>query len=178
MKYAFYDNMPHGTIAAAGGEVTLPTGKETEGLGGGVTIFEAFGMFDQALPLDSFLQIHAGFERPADHAIEVNSAYWRTAIGKTIRQNRWGRTWTPMVEVLAAKEMTSGAKIEWDVVPADAGEPQRLSACVARRGRAAAGQRAADARQGGDGLPALGLVRRRPVRLVEGAFDASRPVLA
>jgi mono/diheme cytochrome c family protein len=117
LKYAFYDNMPRGTIVAAGGEVTLPTGKENEGLGGGVTIFEAFGMFDQALPRDSFLQIHAGFERPADHAIEVNSAYWRTAVGKTIKQNGWGRTWTPMVEVLAAKEITSDAKTEWDLVP-------------------------------------------------------------
>ncbi len=117
LKYAFYDNLSHGSIAAAGGEVTLPTGKETEGLGGGVTIFEAFGMFDQALPLDSFVQIHAGFERPADHEIEVNSGYFRTAIGKTIRQNSWGRTWTPMIEVLAAKEMTPGAKTEWDIVP-------------------------------------------------------------
>ena len=66
LKYAFYDNLSHGSIAAAGGEVTLPTGKETEGLGGGVTIFEAFGMFDQALPRDSFVQFHAGFERPAE----------------------------------------------------------------------------------------------------------------
>jgi hypothetical protein len=116
-KYAFYDNLRRGSIAAAGGEVTLPTGKETQGIGGGVTILEAFGMFDQALPRDSFLQFHAGFERPMNHDIEQNSAYWRTAFGKTFKQNQWGRTWSPMVELLGAKELTSGAKVEWDVVP-------------------------------------------------------------
>ena len=44
LKYAFFDNVRTGSIASAGAEVTLPTGKENEGLGGGVTIFEAFGM--------------------------------------------------------------------------------------------------------------------------------------
>jgi mono/diheme cytochrome c family protein len=117
LKYAFYDSNERGTIASAGGEVTLPTGKENEGLGGGVTIFEAFGLFDQALPRESFVQVHVGFERPKNHEIEANSAYWRTAFGKTFNQNRFGRIWTPMVEVLGAKELTSDGTVQWDVVP-------------------------------------------------------------
>jgi len=117
LKYAFFDNVRTGSIASAGAEVTLPTGKENEGLGGGVTIFEAFGMFDQALPRDAFVQVHAGVERPKNHEIEQNSMYWRTAIGKTLKQGRWGRTWTPMVEVLAAKELVSDSETEWDLVP-------------------------------------------------------------
>jgi cytochrome c553 len=116
-KYAFYDSNARGTIAAAGGEVTLPTGKEAEGLGGGVTIFEAFAMFDQALPRDGFVQFHTGFERPTNHDIASNAFYWRTAVGKTFKQNLWDRTWSPMVEVLGAKELADGAEAEWDVVP-------------------------------------------------------------
>ncbi len=116
-KYAFYDNNRNGTIAAAGGEVTFPTGKETEGLGGGVPILETFAMFDQALPRDSFVQLHVGFERPTDHDIAPNAFYSRTAVGKTFKQDGWGRIWTPMVEFLAAKDLEEGAVTEWDVAP-------------------------------------------------------------
>lgn len=116
-RYTLYDSLSRGSIAAAGAEVTLPTGKETEGLGGGVTIFETFGMWDQALPSDGFVQFHAGFERPANHDLANNSFYWRTAIGKTYKQHQWGRVWSPMVEVLGDKELTAGAKAEWDLVP-------------------------------------------------------------
>jgi len=116
-RYTFYDNLSHGSIGAAGAEVTLPTGKETEGLGGGVTIFEAFGMWNQALPGNSFVQFHGGFERPAYHDVEKNSVFWRTAIGRSLAQNRWGRVWVPIVEILGAKELESGTTAEWDLVP-------------------------------------------------------------
>jgi mono/diheme cytochrome c family protein len=116
-KYTFYDSLPRGSIAAAGAEMTFPTGKENEGLGGGVRIFEAFGMWNQALPAASFVQFHGGFERPANHDVLQNSVFWRTAVGKSLAQNRWGRVWVPMVEVLGEKELESGAKAEWDVVP-------------------------------------------------------------
>jgi mono/diheme cytochrome c family protein len=116
-RYTFFDSYSRGSIAAAGGEVTLPTGKETEGLGGGVTVFEGFGMWDQALRSDGFVQFHAGFERPANHNVANDSVYWRTTIGKTFKQHRWGRVWSPMVEVLGDKELAPGAKPEWDLVP-------------------------------------------------------------
>src|SRR5262249_50695366 len=76
-----------------------------------------FGMFDQALPKDSFVQVQVGFERPTDHEILPNSAYWRTAVGKTFKQNRWGRTWTPMLEIVGAKDLDVGANAEWDLIP-------------------------------------------------------------
>jgi mono/diheme cytochrome c family protein len=116
-RYAFFDSHARGSIAAAGAEVTLPTGKETEGLGGGVTIFEAFGMWDQALPKIGFVQFHAGFERPAQHKLAHDAFYWRTALGTTYAQHKWGRVWSPMVEVLAARELGGGTKTEWDLVP-------------------------------------------------------------
>jgi mono/diheme cytochrome c family protein len=117
LKYVLFDHNPSGTIMSTGGEVTLPTGKETEGLGSGVTIYEAFGLFGQALPHDSFVQVHAGFEWPKDRSVEPNSSYWRTAFGKTFKQGGFGRIWTPMVEVLGARELVTGADVEWDVVP-------------------------------------------------------------
>jgi mono/diheme cytochrome c family protein len=116
-KYTLFDNNRRGSILSAGGEVTLPTGKENEGLGGGVTIYEAFGLFGQALSHQSFVQVHVGAEWPANRDIEPNSVYWRLALGKTLRQNRFGRMWTPMVEVVGARELVSGATAEWDVVP-------------------------------------------------------------
>ena len=116
-NYALFDSNRRGSMVSAGGEVTLPTGKETEGLGGGVTIFEAFGLYGQALPHEAFVQVHAGFEWPTDRDVEPNSMYWRTAIGKTFAQNRFGRMWTPMVEVLSAQEFAPSAKTEWDIVP-------------------------------------------------------------
>jgi len=116
-RYTLYDSLPRGSIAAAGAEVTLPTGNEAEGLGGGVTIFEGFGMWDQALPRDGFVQFQTGFERPANHDVAGNSAYWRTAIGRTFKEDSWGRVWSPMVEVLGDKELVDGAKAEWDLVP-------------------------------------------------------------
>jgi hypothetical protein len=114
-KYALYDNLARGAIVSAGGEVTLPTGRESAGLGGGVTIFEGFGMVGQALPGAAFLQLHAGFEVPADAEIASKEVYWRTAVGRTFTPGRWGRAWSPMVELLAAK--AAGAPTDWDIVP-------------------------------------------------------------
>jgi len=46
-----------------------------------------------------------------------NELFWRTAVGKTLEQTRFGRQWSPMFEVLAARPLVSGSKIEWDVLP-------------------------------------------------------------
>jgi hypothetical protein len=136
LKYVLFDSDRHGSIASAGGEVTLPTGKEAEGLGGGVMIFEAFGLIDQALPHDAFVQVHVGAEWPADTTVEPNSCYWRVAVGKTLRTDRFGRMWTPMVEVLGARELVSGAEAEWDLVP-----QMQVSLSVFQHVRLSAGMR-------------------------------------
>ena len=84
-RYTFYDSLARGSIAAAGAEVTLPTGKETQGLGGGVTIFEGFGMCDQALPRDSFRAVPCRIRAAGEpRRSRNNSLYWRTAVGKTL----------------------------------------------------------------------------------------------
>jgi hypothetical protein len=105
-----------GSIVAAGGAVTLPTGKEEEGLGNGFTIFEPFAMWGQILGTNGFLQVHTGIEIPSDHTRGSNEGFLRTALGYTLAQDQgFGRAWSPMTEIIVAKP--EGARAEWDVVP-------------------------------------------------------------
>jgi mono/diheme cytochrome c family protein len=117
VKYALFDSLARGGIVSAGGEVTLPTGKETEGLGGGTTIIEAFAMAGMALPNDGFVQFHTGVAIPTRDDLASREFFWRTAFGKTFFRNRWGRQWSPMAEVLIARPFGADAQTEWDVVP-------------------------------------------------------------
>lgn len=114
-KRAFLANHASGTIAAAGAEVILPTGNADQGLGNGYTVFEPFAMWGQALPRDSYFQMHGGIEVPSDGDAN-KEAFLRTAIGTTFAQDRgFGRAWSPQIEVLWARPF--GEASEWDVVP-------------------------------------------------------------
>jgi hypothetical protein len=99
------------------GEVVLPTGKETLGLGKGVTVFEPFVTFGQVLPRNAFVHAQVGGEVPADRDKAEPEAFWRGVIGTTIEQGRFGRAWSPMVELLGARELEQGQTVQWDVVP-------------------------------------------------------------
>jgi Cytochrome C oxidase, cbb3-type, subunit III len=105
-----------GNIASASAEIKLPTGRESDGLGGGVVVFEPFLTFGQILPANGFLQAQAGVGIPAseDHDAET---FWRVAVGMSFEQGRFGRLWSPMLEVLAARPFASGATTEWDLLP-------------------------------------------------------------
>jgi len=60
----------------------------------------------------------AGAELPVNTEKASRAVYWRTAVGKTFAQNSgFGRIWTPMVEFLADRDLESGAKTNWDMVP-------------------------------------------------------------
>jgi hypothetical protein len=116
VKHVVAHSLDRGQILSAAGEMVLPTGKESAGLGGGVTVFEPFVVFGQLLPADSFVQFQAGFELPFDDSVE-REAFWRAAAGKSWSQGRFGRSWSPMVELLAARDLESGAVTHWDLVP-------------------------------------------------------------
>jgi hypothetical protein len=116
LKHAFHHSLQRGRIFAAAAEVVFPTGKETEGLGRGVTVFEPFAAYAQMLPSDGFFQAQAGFEIPFDQD-RTNEFFWRGLVGKSFVQGRFGRTWSPMVEVLGAQELADGEPVLWDVVP-------------------------------------------------------------
>ena len=116
VKHALWHSPESGSILSLTGEVILPLGDEDDGVGSGVTIFEPFVSFGQLLPAGAFLHVMVGGEFPTDTEIAENESFWRGALGKTFTSGQFGRAWSPMVEVLGARALESGADIEWDVV--------------------------------------------------------------
>ena len=117
LKRLLYHDYESGSILSATAEVTAPTGDQAQGFGKGTFIFEPFVSFGQLFAADVFLQAQAGFEIPFRTSKAENEAYFNLALGKSFSTGRYGRTWTPMVELLAARELTAGAKVDLDVVP-------------------------------------------------------------
>jgi hypothetical protein len=115
-KRTLAHSLDRGNIFSLTGEVVLPTGSERRGLGKGHAVFEPFATFGQVLPLDSFIQAQAGFAIPLESGHD-REAFWRAAVGKSFEQGRFGRLWSPMLEVLAARPLASGAKTSWDLLP-------------------------------------------------------------
>lgn len=114
-KSAFFHNRDSGTILSAAVEVVLPTGNEDRGFGSGHTTVEGFLAFGQALPRDGFIQAQAGVGVPTNG--DTKEVFWRLVGGKTFTQGQFGRSWSPMVELVAAKDLADGESVNWDIVP-------------------------------------------------------------
>lgn len=117
LKHVLHHSLEGGTILSLGGELHTPTGRSSAGLGSDSWIAEPFLAFGKLFPRDAFVQLLGKVELPADRAKAAREAGVAAVLGRTWTQNQWGRTWTPMVEVLAARELESGAELEWDAVP-------------------------------------------------------------
>jgi hypothetical protein len=116
-KSALFHSLRRGYIVSVAGEIVLPTGDETAGLTKSTVVLEPFISVGQALPNDSFIQAQVGAELPVDQDKATPEAFWRFVIGRSFSQHRWGRTWSPMLEVVAARELESGQKALWDIAP-------------------------------------------------------------
>lgn len=117
-KRVLVSSMRSGSILSLLGEVAAPTGNKTKDLGSGVTTFGAGAAFGQILPRMSFIQMQTGFDLPTDTAKVSNAFFWRGVVGKTFAQNRgFGRAWTPMTEFIAERDLVTGARTNWDIVP-------------------------------------------------------------
>ena len=116
LKHAAYHSSAAGRIFAVGAEVVLPTGDEAKGLGADGIKTEAFLSFGQALPSDAFVQAQAGAEVPLYDGGE-KEGFGRLVLGRTFVSGTWGRSWTPMIEVQAKRELEGGAPFAVDVVP-------------------------------------------------------------
>ena len=117
-KRLIFSNLRTGSILSVQGEAILPTGNRARGFGTGVTILEAFASYGQLLPKRSFIQFQSGVEAPADTAKVNRAVYWRTLFGKSLHQGMgFGRMWTPMIELLADRELATGEKTNWDFLP-------------------------------------------------------------
>ncbi|MGE3277727.1 MAG: cytochrome c [Vicinamibacterales bacterium] len=117
VKHALYHSLDRGNIFALGGEVRLPTGDAADGAGAGVGAVEGYASFGQIIGGDNFVQAQAGIEVPWDEAKGEREGFWRLAAGRTFSQHRYMRAWTPMIELLAARELEGGAPTEWDALP-------------------------------------------------------------
>lgn len=116
-KRALYHSLDKGSILSVSGELKLPTGDELDGFGAGTAAVEPFVSYGQILPMDLFLHVQAGLELPFDTDVAEQEAFWRVVPGRSFTFRRFGRSWSPMVEVLGRRELVGGAEVEWDVVP-------------------------------------------------------------
>ena len=116
-KHVLFHSLDAGTIVSAATEVVLPTGKETQRLGKGVTVFEPFVAVGQVLPSDGFVQFQGGIELSSNRERAAHEVFWRAAIGKSFMTERFGRTWSPIVEIVGARALDTGEPAQWDVAP-------------------------------------------------------------
>jgi len=118
LKRVMYSNLQTGSILSLFGGVIVPTGSRQRGFGSGTTTFETFAAFDQLFPTNTFVQTQLGADLPRHTDIAPQSIFFNTAIGQMLPQDHGlGRLVTPMMEFLAARDLTDRAKTDWDVLP-------------------------------------------------------------
>ncbi len=107
-----------GSILSIQGEVVLATGDRKRGLGAGEPSLGVFAMYDRLLGHQAFMQIQTGINIPRHTEFGPRSLYLRSAFGKSIAgDGNLGRLWSPMVEIIGNRDLTSGTKTDWDAVP-------------------------------------------------------------
>ena len=114
-KRVLLANHASGSIMSVTGELALPTASATDGWGSGHATFEPFLTFGQALPGDGFFQFQGGLAFP--NSKDANrEGFSRFVLGRTFTRPS-GREFSPMVELLGAKEFATGSKMSWDILP-------------------------------------------------------------
>jgi mono/diheme cytochrome c family protein len=117
-KHAVAHSARTGTIVSLGLDVSVPTGRADRGLGAGVTVFGPFVACGQLLPAGGFVQAHAGADLPTDFDTANPELFWRALLGWSLVPSRFGRMYSPMLEVLGARELgPSDAAVLWDLAP-------------------------------------------------------------
>ncbi|WP_419934574.1 c-type cytochrome [Candidatus Palauibacter sp.] len=101
------------TIFSFGTELKLPTGDEERGIGEGEFRLEPFLALGQILPGDGFFHLQAG----AEFLGETTEGFWRAVLGRTFTSGEFGRSWSPMIEVLGSAGLAEGSRSQWDLVP-------------------------------------------------------------
>jgi mono/diheme cytochrome c family protein len=108
-----------GSIFSVDGSLIAPTGSPAKKTGSGVFSFETFGAYGQLLPANFFFQGEMGADQPTKATpLAPKYLFWRETLGTSFRQGEGdGRMWSPMIEILAQRNLLTGAKIDYDVVP-------------------------------------------------------------
>ena len=116
IKRVFGASKNTGSIVSGIAELVMPTGDPDKDLGKGAFVFEPSLAYGQSLGPAGFVHLQAGAELPMEEDPEME-AFWRLVYGYTFTQGRFGRAWTPMLEVLGKMELAEGAEPEWDLAP-------------------------------------------------------------
>lgn len=106
-----------GSILSVQTELVLPTGSKSKGLGTGEVQAGGFLAYDVLLPRSGFLQLQAGGDIPRHTALAPGTVYARMAAGRSFAQAGQGRLWSPMLEIAASRDLSPGARTDFDVVP-------------------------------------------------------------
>jgi mono/diheme cytochrome c family protein len=115
LKRAVYHDRD--SIVSVAGELFLPTGDDERGFGRGTALFEPYIAYGQILPAGFFLQSVLGAELTFDKDKAQNEALFRNAIGWTGQSGQFGRSWSPMLEVLVGRDLVAGEDFIFDLVP-------------------------------------------------------------
>jgi mono/diheme cytochrome c family protein len=117
-KREMWSSLRSGSILSLFGGVLVPSGNRSRGFGSGTTTLETFAAFDQLFPTNTFIQFQAGAELPRHTDIAPQNVFWRTAVGQSFAARQGlARLWSPMLEFTASRDLVTGAKTSWDVVP-------------------------------------------------------------
>ncbi len=116
-KSALWFTRRGGNIGSLTLDVFFPTGDEADDMGSGIFVLEPAFAFAQIIPYVGFLQLQVGAELSTNIDTQNHVVFWRGAFGRSFRKGGFGRTVSPMVEVLGEKEIADGTIISWDVVP-------------------------------------------------------------
>ena len=118
LKRVMFANLNTGSILSLQGEVVAPTGNQSRGLGTGTTTFGTFAMFDQLFPTNTFIQFQGGGNLPVNTNKAPQNVFWNTVLGQSFAADHGlGRLWSPMVEFLASRDLVTGARTDWNVLP-------------------------------------------------------------
>jgi mono/diheme cytochrome c family protein len=116
-KHVFLANPISGTIVSGLAGVVLPTGDQSLGLGTGTTAYEGYLLGAQLLPARSFFQFQGGVVVPTDLSRAPRSAFGGGVLGTTVPIGPITRIWSPMIAVTGARDLVSGAPINWSAAP-------------------------------------------------------------
>lgn len=118
LKRVMFSNLNSGSILSLQGGFLLPSGNRARGFGSGTTTFETFAAFDQLFRSDTFIQTQFGADLPFHTSVAPQSLFFNSAVGQSFAADHGlGRLWSPMFEFLASRDLSSGAKTNWDVLP-------------------------------------------------------------
>jgi len=118
VKRVMYSNLDRGSILSLQGGFLIPSGNRARGFGAGTTTFETFAAFDQLFRSDTFIQTQFGADLPFHTDVAPQSLFFNSAIGQSFASDhRLGRLWSPMLEFVATRDLMTGAKTDWDVIP-------------------------------------------------------------